>query len=158
MGILKDERGISLVEVVASIILIGIILFSFFTLLLQSNKTTHKSNGIMDSTYAAQIEMEDLYTSSTTACTFEDITSRYTLLSTENTKYSNLQNVDKIYHFFPREDNEYHYYLAIETFFEGTTYENAIYIHLDAIDKRTNSKATMESVFELGGKGKTCVH
>lgn len=44
----------TLIEVVAALLIIGIVLISFFGLLVQSNKTTHKSNDIMDATYAAQ--------------------------------------------------------------------------------------------------------
>lgn len=154
----KNQQGMTLIEVVASIILISIILFSFLTLLLQSNKATHKSNGIMDSTYMAQIEMENLYNRSSNACTFRDIASGYSLAPTEQISYSSLPNIDKTHHFFPREDNDYKFYLTIETFLIGTIYENAIYVHLDVIEKKTNSKATMENVFELGGKKNLCVN
>lgn len=43
MKILKSQRGISLVEVVAAIVIIGIILISFSQLLIQSNKLAHKN-------------------------------------------------------------------------------------------------------------------
>ncbi|MEK4078610.1 type IV pilus modification PilV family protein [Solibacillus sp. FSL K6-1126] len=61
MRLLKEERGISLVEVVASIVLITVILLSFFSLFLQSKKTHVASESIIDATYVAQQEMEELY-------------------------------------------------------------------------------------------------
>lgn len=61
MRLLKEERGISLVEVVASIVLITIILISFFSFFVQSKKTHVASESIVDATYIAQKEMEELY-------------------------------------------------------------------------------------------------
>ena len=156
MKLLKEERGISLVEVIASIVLLSIILLSFFTLILQSNKATHKSNGIMNSTYMAQIEMENLYNYSSNACSYEDLALGYTLNPTEQISYTMLPGVDKTYVSELREGDEYNFYLTVETFLEGTIYNNAVYVHLDVIEKRTNSKATMENVWELGGKRNSC--
>ncbi|MFJ7667507.1 hypothetical protein ACIQXI_10375 [Lysinibacillus sp. NPDC097195] len=62
---LHNDKGLSLVEVIASIILISIILLSFVALFLQSNKTTVTSNDIVDATYVAQQEMETIYTNRT---------------------------------------------------------------------------------------------
>ena len=61
MKLLKQERGISLVEVVASIVLITIVLVSFSTVFLQSKKTHVLSDSIVDATYTAQQEMEGIY-------------------------------------------------------------------------------------------------
>lgn len=63
--VLHNDKGLSLVEVIASIILISIILLSFVALFLQSNKTTVTSNDIVDATYVAQQEMETIYTNRT---------------------------------------------------------------------------------------------
>lgn len=70
--ILQNDEGLTLVEVIASIILISIILLSFMALFLQSNKTTVTSNDIVDATYVAQKEMEEIYTNRTEK-TIEDI-------------------------------------------------------------------------------------
>lgn len=61
MTLLKEERGISLVEVVASVVLITIILISFFSFFIQSKKTHIASESIVDATYIVQQEMEELY-------------------------------------------------------------------------------------------------
>ncbi|WP_155590366.1 hypothetical protein [Lysinibacillus cavernae] len=58
---LKNEGGFSLIEVVSSLILITIILLSFFGLFIQSNKTSKTSSTIVDSTYLAQNEMENIF-------------------------------------------------------------------------------------------------
>lgn len=55
------ENGISLVEVIASIVLISIILLSFYKLFIQSATTTKTTEHIIDATYVAQTEMEKFY-------------------------------------------------------------------------------------------------
>ncbi len=56
-----NENGFSLIEVIASIIILTIILLSIFPLLIQSAKTTADTENIFDATYIAQKEMEKLY-------------------------------------------------------------------------------------------------
>lgn len=58
---LTTEHGISLIEIVASIFIIGVIFLSISGLLLQSKKTTVFSETIVDSTYIAQQSMEEVY-------------------------------------------------------------------------------------------------
>ena len=61
-NIMNSEKGLSLIEVVASILLISIILLSFFGLFVQSNKAKTVSSHTVDLTYYNQTEMENLYT------------------------------------------------------------------------------------------------
>lgn len=61
MNQLKREKGSSLVEVIASIVLITIILLSFSTFFLQSKKTIFLSESFVDATYTAQEDMEAVY-------------------------------------------------------------------------------------------------
>lgn len=56
-----NELGLSLIEVIASILLLSIILISIFTMLTQSAKTTKNSEEIIQATYLAQTEMEIFY-------------------------------------------------------------------------------------------------
>lgn len=44
MIFLKKERGFSLLEVVAAIVIIGIVLLSFSQIFIQTSKTAHKNN------------------------------------------------------------------------------------------------------------------
>lgn len=62
--ILRNEKGFTLVEVVASLLLITIILISFIGLLIQSDKSTTTSSSIVDTTYLAQTDMESVYKNS----------------------------------------------------------------------------------------------
>ncbi|MFF2755069.1 prepilin-type N-terminal cleavage/methylation domain-containing protein [Psychrobacillus sp. NPDC058041] len=56
-----NTKGLTLIEVLVSIILFSIILFSFFTLFIQSAKTGKTSGEVVDATYIAQVEMEKVY-------------------------------------------------------------------------------------------------
>ena len=60
-----NEDGFTLIEIIVSILLISIILFSFFGLLVQSKKTNSSAEDTNDATYLAQIEMEKIYNLST---------------------------------------------------------------------------------------------
>ena len=56
-----NNNGLTLVEVLVSIILISLVLFTFFSFLIQSAKTGKTSEEVVDGTYLAQLEMEKLY-------------------------------------------------------------------------------------------------
>jgi len=94
---LHNDKGLSLVEVIASIILISIILLSFVALFLQSNKTTVTSNDIVDATYVAQQEMETIYTNRTEP-TIEAVMAKmqHYIKITENTWKKELSNTVNI--------------------------------------------------------------
>ncbi|WP_342472809.1 hypothetical protein MHH70_05965 [Metasolibacillus sp. FSL H7-0170] len=59
--VINNEQGLSLVEVVASIIILTIILLSFFAFFINTAKTTKTSSTMFDATYYAQREMELFY-------------------------------------------------------------------------------------------------
>ena len=56
-----NENGLTLVEVLASIVILSIILVSILMILLQSMKAKQISEEIIDATYIAQTEMEKIY-------------------------------------------------------------------------------------------------
>lgn len=56
-----NESGLTLVEVVASIVIITLIITSFLTMFIQSAKTNKASEKTINSTYDAQVEMENIY-------------------------------------------------------------------------------------------------
>ncbi|GEL05007.1 type IV pilus modification PilV family protein [Rummeliibacillus stabekisii] len=63
--IIVNEKGVTLTEVIASFVILVIVLFSFFTLFVNTAKTTKSSERIVDATYVAQTEMEKVYNAST---------------------------------------------------------------------------------------------
>ena len=56
-----SEKGLTLVEILASIFLVSIILSAFFSFFIQSAKTGKTSEEVVDGTYIAQGEMEKVY-------------------------------------------------------------------------------------------------
>lgn len=68
MGIilLRNNKGFSLIEVIAALLIITIILLSFFSILIQTKKTEVRSNETVVATYIAQAAMEEIYYLSTT--------------------------------------------------------------------------------------------
>ncbi|SFQ47916.1 hypothetical protein SAMN05421670_2264 [Psychrobacillus psychrotolerans] len=56
-----SEKGLTLIEILASIILVTIILSAFFSFFIQSAKTGKTSEEVVDATYLAQVEMEKIY-------------------------------------------------------------------------------------------------
>lgn len=71
----QKEQGVSLLEVIVSIVLIAIILLSFSTIFLQSKKTNVLSESFVDATYRAQEDMETVYgiVSSMAKSDFQDL-------------------------------------------------------------------------------------
>lgn len=59
--LINSQSGFSLLEVIASILLVSVLLISILGLILQSAKTTKSSEEIINGTYIAQTEMESLY-------------------------------------------------------------------------------------------------
>ena len=60
----KDKSGLTLLEVLLSIAIIGIILIAFISLFTMSGKTNIKSESILRSTYIGQNVMEIIYSAS----------------------------------------------------------------------------------------------
>lgn len=56
-----DEKGLTLAELLASIVILSIILISIITIFTQTMKTNRMSGEIVDATYIAQTEMEKMY-------------------------------------------------------------------------------------------------
>lgn len=67
MNFLQDNKGFTLLEAIASLLLITIILITFFGFFLQSKKTNSLSETITETTYIAQKEMEQIYLLSKTS-------------------------------------------------------------------------------------------
>lgn len=58
---LKNEMGMSLAEVLASVVILSILLFFFLGMFVQSSKVNVKSEEVIDATYVAQTHIENLY-------------------------------------------------------------------------------------------------
>ncbi|WP_026676460.1 prepilin-type N-terminal cleavage/methylation domain-containing protein [Fictibacillus gelatini] len=56
----SSEKGLTLVEILVSIVILSIIIVSMIPMFIQSAKSNAISKNIMDSTYLAQKEMEEI--------------------------------------------------------------------------------------------------
>lgn len=63
--IISNENGVTIVEVIASFVLLVVVVSSFFMLYVQTAKTGKSSETIVDATYLAQTEMEKIFKKST---------------------------------------------------------------------------------------------
>lgn len=62
---ISGQNGMTLVEILGSIVILSIILLSIVTIMNQSAKTNKVSENTLDATYVAQMEMEQLTSIST---------------------------------------------------------------------------------------------
>lgn len=62
-----SERGITLVEILTSIVILSIIILSLLPMFVQSSRSNHYSKTMMEATYVAEKNLEDLYHLSTTS-------------------------------------------------------------------------------------------
>jgi type II secretory pathway pseudopilin PulG len=55
-----SEKGITLIEILASIVILSIIIVSLLSMFVQSTRSNNISKNIMDTTYVAETSMEEL--------------------------------------------------------------------------------------------------
>ena len=148
MKFLKKERGFSLIEVVAAIVIVSIILLSFFGLFLQSKKTHVASESIVDTTYHAQQEMEALYgfISSKSVGWFDDPTSTLIELGSINEKFTYNSNCDtdcKIF-LFTNSDSSFNNEHWIQL---KKRSNSLVYVLINVPKNNSSSPVVMESIF-----------
>lgn len=134
MFVKKNQSGFTLIEVIASLVIITIILISFFSFFLSNAKTTKTSNDIFDATYYAQKEMEHLYQLSQTR-TFDDRISAITAMPQ------------------PDEERKKYYYQGTTTSFEKygdaqANPGNIYYYHLTCVPKTLNLTKVVVKVYD----------
>lgn len=71
---MENEKGFTLIEVVASIVILTLLLTSFLSLLLVAAKSTQVSKEIIDYTLVAQTEVEKVYQAAQNASKSDDQT------------------------------------------------------------------------------------
>lgn len=57
----NNEKGVTLLEILVSIIILGLILMIFFGVFIQSSRINNTSENVIGATYVAQTEMESIY-------------------------------------------------------------------------------------------------
>lgn len=152
-----NDRGLTLIEVIASLVIISIILISFLGLFVQSKKTNVSSEGIHDATYEAQKAMETLYTLANKTGSIhsigeDSIGTSFTKVSEDISKIcvpeltGELTNVKSVY--------QYNNSSSTEPFKTNLTisplcdYDFAAKVLIEVIDKNSNTtQARIENVY-----------
>ena len=87
---LGTEKGLTLIEILTSILILSILIMSFLTMFIQSSRTNSTSKKITDATYIAESSMEEINnaisTASTTAETSQDFLNKFNLLPSQYSK------------------------------------------------------------------------
>lgn len=147
MNWLKEEQGISLLEVIASIVLITIILLSFSTIFLQSKKTNVLSESFVDSTYTAQEDMETVYgmVTSMNIKDFQELES----FNSQGTKFIYISEATCTVickKFVSTTSPEYWIKLQL-----NSQYSNLVNVLVNVPKHSSSTPVIMESVFRWGG-------
>ncbi|WP_186321530.1 prepilin-type N-terminal cleavage/methylation domain-containing protein [Bacillus sp. FJAT-22090] len=135
-----NSKGLTLIEILVSIILITIILTAFFSLFIQSAKTGKTSEEVVDATYIAQAEMEKLYEISKNA----DLNSSIN----EEVKSLNYSQPNPKEDFFTKETNGLFVHLKLKKHF----YPQMYYLVIEVFEQEngTRPRAKMETILEWG--------
>ena len=155
-----NNRGLTLIEVIASLAIISIILISFLGLILQSKKTNVSSEGIHDATYEAQKVMEKLYTLSNKAGSINYLGAAsipgtsFTKNAPDSSKSciaeqtGELSNVKTVYQYTNASSTEpFKTNLTISSLCD---YAHTVKVLIEVIDKNSNTtQARIENVYIL---------
>lgn len=150
---LNNEKGLSLIEIIASLIILTIILLSFFTFFINSAKTTKTAETIFDATYYAQMEMEKLYNLTKTPRIFKKDAAPNVKQTIIENAINNppLDYIQKKTNYFTKEGTAFDYILEIKTISDKNLTEFKISVCAKGkIDSCTNSnlKASMLTKYD----------
>lgn len=91
---ISSEKGITLIEILASMVILSIIIVSLIAMFVQSSRANAMSKNIMDATYIAETNMEEIYNIVVASTSYDNataaiVTNGYTQVSktTSNALY-----------------------------------------------------------------------
>lgn len=129
-----NERGLTLAEVLASIVILSILLFSALNIIIQTAKTNTVSEQIIDATYVAQTEMEHIYQASQQGKHLK-------------VRYGNRVKVDDGWDIYHTEQHEFHVEIRTKKSDKSPSMTRiVIYVYDDA--EMTTERAQMESLYK----------
>ncbi|TSI10133.1 hypothetical protein [Lysinibacillus sp. BW-2-10] len=135
-----NESGISLVEVIASIVILSVILISIFTMLTQSGRTTKNNEDIVEATYLAQTEMEKLY-AETQSKSYSDYTNTFNSLNYNAIPSSSDE--------FEKETTDAYYKIAVTK--KDPTFKTTHIVITISKEKGAKPKAQMQNTLKWSG-------
>lgn len=138
----KSELGLTLIEILASIVIIVIIMAIGLGILVQTAKTNKTSEEIVDATYVAQTEMEKIYHAS--------ISSEVDMISWFEAAYGSPQPVEN-WHVFTKEKGDYRVHVKVQQAASSEELNRAVVQVFEKNDP-TKVKAQMENHFKWEGQ------
>ena len=132
---IHNEKGLTLVEILASFVILSILIIAFLTLFGQSAKQNRLSEEVMDATYIAQRNMEEIYAESQ-SYTFESY-----LVNHPETKRSGLEDS----YTFSKEENDYTVVVKLKEPNDGKR-NGSLLVEVYDSPSRNKLKAQMETI------------
>ena len=83
---IASQKGMTLVEILATITILSILVVSFLAIFVQSARSNNISEEVLDATYVAQAEMEKVYNYSSIVSDFNDAKIKITDLNYHNSE------------------------------------------------------------------------
>ncbi|WP_054772309.1 MULTISPECIES: type IV pilus modification PilV family protein [Lysinibacillus] len=139
IGYVNQQKGLTLVEVIASIVLISIILLSFMGIFMQSNKTTATSGDIVNATYIAQKEMENIFANKDNYPSIDKLA--YALL------YTSVANGD----FEKHPGDRIQIVLKTEPLLQNSELTTIIIEVYEEVDGKNVLKSKIQNIYKIGG-------
>ncbi|WP_211356384.1 prepilin-type N-terminal cleavage/methylation domain-containing protein [Psychrobacillus lasiicapitis] len=138
-----NTKGLTLIEILVSIILITIIITTFFSLFIQSARTSKTSEEVVDATYVAQSEMEQIYEISRNG----DYNSGIDEIR-KNLRYKQLTSTNPGEQKFTKTIDGLYIYLKLKKH----TYPGMSYLVIEVFETEngTRPRAKMETILEWG--------
>ncbi|CQR48021.1 hypothetical protein BN1058_02361 [Paraliobacillus sp. PM-2] len=143
---LKNQNGLTLVEVLVSILILSIIIVTFLTFFIQSEKNTNVSEDVLDASYVAQTQLERLY--------YESETLNYDafiqFIRSQADSYQSIKDLEKVVRF----EKEF----KVETVVQPAKNQDNEVIHdlyaviVKVYDQNSNLKAQMETKLFFEGQ------
>lgn len=147
----NNEKGMTLIEVLASIVILTIIVTSLLTIFLQSTKATQTSSNTIDATYLAQKEMENMYALSR-EIKYDELDVQMTKKGNEDegvyTKVTTGDDSKK----YTKENivNNHLYQISVVTEIENTHSLVRVIVKITEPNQPNNPLAQMENLLEWG--------
>ena len=147
----RNNRGFTLLEVVAGVVIITIILLSFVTILNQTKKTTVAAENTVSSTYIGQQSLEEIYALSNTS-TFTQLPSYLTTTKEHLQTLTSTTNELKVK--YPHEQPNYSIILTIKKIVHSATNISAsqsvdLYSVIVQVYENHQLKNTVESIYQF---------
>lgn|GEM_PF-1237950 len=151
---MKNEQGLTLTEILASIVILSVIIVTFLLMFAQSSQTTSKSKEILDATYYAETEMEEIIRmhSNIKPTSRDDLSKE--IIESKDSDISVLESDSHSYSYGLKKED---HYVTIELKDLSSDLVKVIlriYKDESRINQKEKAEAQMEMILSIRGAGK----